>query len=75
VGYCPLTEWHFNILERLGYRELPDSYIVFLLQRLTSLKIDQELANLLIIGLYFVALSISVMVNFCAIRGNESNER
>ena len=43
MGYCPLTEWHFNILERLGYRELPDSYIVFLLQRLTSLKIGEKL--------------------------------
>ena len=38
-GYCPLTDWHFNVLERLGYGDLPDSYLSFLFTRLTGLQI------------------------------------
>jgi len=68
IGYCPLTEWHFNILEKLGHRGLPDSYIVFLIQRLTSLKINQELANPLIIVIFFMALFTSITLNYLGLR-------
>jgi len=27
IGYCPLTEWHWNIKQARGIRNLPDSYI------------------------------------------------
>lgn len=29
-GYCPLTDWHYDVLEQLGHENLPDSYIKFL---------------------------------------------
>jgi hypothetical protein len=41
IGYCPLTDWHFAVLERLGYTDLPSSYISFLVHRLTGLQPDQ----------------------------------
>ncbi|MCK4992787.1 MAG: DUF2784 family protein, partial [Bacteroidales bacterium] len=33
LGYCPLTDWHFNILRKLGHTDLPDSYLSFLFTR------------------------------------------
>ena len=45
LGYCPLTDWHFNVLEKLGYTGLPTSYITFLVNRLTGLKPGQELVD------------------------------
>lgn len=30
-GYCFLTDWHYSILRKLGYQDLPYSYIKFCL--------------------------------------------
>ena len=47
LGYCPLTDWHFQILERRGYTGLPSSYISFLVIRITGLKPNQSLVDVL----------------------------
>jgi hypothetical protein len=62
-GYCPLTDWHFNILRKLGYTDLPDSYMSFLFTRLTGLQIEQSLVDAVTLwGLVF-ALVISLLLN------------
>ena len=63
-GYCPLTDWHFQILGKLGYTDLPDSYLSFLFTRLSGLQVDQSLVDALTLwGLVF-ALIISLYLNF-----------
>jgi len=63
-GYCPLTEWHFNILHRLGYTDLPDSYLSFLFTRLTGIKPEQSMVNAVTTGGLVIALVISLFLNF-----------
>ena len=63
-GYCPLTDWHFNILRRLGYDDLPSSYLSFLFTRLTGLQIDQQLVDGLTLWGLVIALIISIFLNF-----------
>ena len=62
-GYCPLTDWHFSILEKLGYTNLPDSYLSFLFTRLTGLSIDQTLVDSVTLWGLIVALAISLFLN------------
>lgn len=62
-GYCPLTDWHFSILEKLGYTNLPDSYLSFLFTRLTGLPIDQSLVDSVTLWGLIVALVISLYLN------------
>lgn len=62
-GYCPLTEWHFRILEKLGYSDLPDSYLSFLFTRLTGLPIDQSLVDAATLWGLIIALVISLYLN------------
>jgi hypothetical protein len=62
-GYCPLTDWHFNILEKLGHTNLPDSYLSFLFTRLTGLAIDQSLVDTLTLWGLIIALLISLYLN------------
>ena len=50
LGYCPFTDWHFRILEKLGYRDLPTSYISFLVIRLTGLRPNQLLVDIFTAG-------------------------
>lgn len=62
-GYCPLTDWHFNILRKLGYTDLPDSYLSFLFTRLTSLHIDQSLVDAATMWGLIIALVLSLYLN------------
>ena len=64
LGYCPFTDWHFNILRRLGYSDLPDSYLSFLFTRLTGLQIDQNLVDAVTLWGLVIALMISFFLNF-----------
>ncbi len=63
-GYCPLTDWHFQILRKLGYADLPDSYLSFLFTRLTRLPIDQSLVDAVTLWGLIIALIISLFLNF-----------
>ncbi len=63
IGYCPLTDWHFAVLERLGYTDLPSSYISFLVHRLTGLQPDQGLVDAVTAGGLVLALVISIYLN------------
>lgn len=62
-GYCPLTEWHFSILGKLGYTDLPDSYLSFLFTRLTGIAIDQSLVDAVTLWGLIIALVISLYLN------------
>jgi hypothetical protein len=63
IGYCPLTDWHFRVLEQLGERQLPGSYIAYLLERYTGHAFNESWINRITMICYIVALVISVMVN------------
>jgi len=62
-GYCPLTDWHFQILRKLGYTDLPDSYLSFLFTRLTGLQIEQSLVDAVTLWGLIIALIISLYLN------------
>ena len=64
LGYCPLTDWHFNILRRLGYSDLPNSYLSFLFTRLTGLQIDQNLVDAITLWGLVIAMMMSILLNF-----------
>ena len=63
IGFCPLTEWHFEILEKLGYTNLPASYIKYLIDRLTGLHVNEHLVDTFTATGFFIALAISLFLN------------
>ena len=64
IGYCPLTDWHWKVLNKLGVYNLPNSYIQYLMDRLTGIEIKPEFADKLTVTLYFIALILSFLTNF-----------
>ena len=63
-GYCACTDWHWQVREVLGYQDRSNSYIHFLLLKLTGKNFDQQLverATLIIFLLSFV-LNIGFMI-------------
>jgi hypothetical protein len=63
LGYCPLTDWHFRILSRLGETNIPDSYIKYLADRLTGIDFNSILVDKVTLYSYLSALVLSFYFN------------
>lgn len=62
-GYCPFTDWHFNILRNLGKTDLPNSYIKYLADRITGLDFSPSLVDSVTLYAFLAALVISLVMN------------
>lgn len=63
-GYCFLTDWHYQVLRELGETGMPNSYIAFLIEKLTGWLPEARLVNTMTIVLTVIAFICSVWVNF-----------
>jgi len=63
-GFCPFTEWHWQVLEKLGNHNLPYSYIKYLLFRLLGLNFNEELIETATLVVFILAVLLSVYFNF-----------
>ena len=64
IGYCPLTDWHYRILRKLGETSLPNSYLKYLFDRVTGLDINSNYVEITTLLLFLLALLASVYFNF-----------
>lgn len=64
IGFCPLTEWHWQVLEKLGHNNLPYSYIKYLVSRLTTIEINENFANICTVVVFVLAFILSLYFNF-----------
>lgn len=63
IGYCPFTDWHFNVLEKLGKTGLPNSYMKYLADRITGLNINPSLVDSVTLYAFIAALALSIYLN------------
>lgn len=63
IGYCPLTDWHFQVLRKLGQYDLPTSYMKYIGDRITGLDFNANLVDTLTLICFLLALVISVTLN------------
>jgi len=58
-GYCPSTDWHWQVKGKLGETNLPSSYVKYYVDKLTGVQWDPFLvdAATLLLGLSAFALS------------------
>jgi hypothetical protein len=63
LGYCPLTDWHFEILSKLGVTDLPNSYVKYLADRLTGFNLNSSLVDSVTLVSFIAALAISLGYN------------
>ena len=62
-GYCPCTDWHWDVKRRLGETDLPVSYVKYYLDRWTGIAWDAGVVDALVLGLGVAAFVASVVVN------------
>ena len=62
-GYCPLTDWHWQVLRQLGIYDLPSSYLEYLAERLTGMGFQTNIVDTLTLVLFTTFLLASVGLN------------
>ncbi len=62
-GFCPCTEWHWQVRARLGHIDMSPSYLVFLIRTLTGMEVDKSRVDIFAVAFLIGALAISVGMN------------
>ena len=70
-GYCPITDWQWQIKEKLGQHNLPNSFITWFAEKITHTRYSDSLINTLTLSLFLLAAVLSVYFNF--IKGKKKN--
>lgn len=62
-GFCPCTEWHYQVRMKLGHFDMPASYVKFCIDSLTGLELKARLVDIFTLISFLMALIASVYVN------------
>lgn len=63
-GYCPITEWQWNIKSQLGETNLPNSFIKYYADKITGRDIDPKIVDNVTLISFLTAIVIAVYINF-----------
>jgi hypothetical protein len=63
-GYCPSTEWHWQIKRKLGETDLPYSYVKYYVDRLTGFSWNALTVDTVVVGLGVAVFALSCWLNW-----------
>ncbi len=66
IGYCPFTDWQWQVKEKLGEINLPSNFIEYFVEKITGKDFDAQLVNNLITVCFSLVALISIYLNFFA---------
>ena len=64
IGYCPLTDWHWQVKTKLGESPLPNSFIKYLWDHIFPSPISPKAADILTFGAFFVSLVPAIYLHW-----------
>ena len=74
IGYCPSTDWHWQVKKARGETGLPNSYVKYYIDRLTGLSWDPRLVDAIVLSIGLAALGLSISLNWRDWRRSVSKE-
>ena len=75
LGYCPCTDWHWQVKWALGQTHLPNNYLTYLFDAWTGIAVSDEFAFRLAWGALLPALALSVGLNLKGRRIGKKNQK
>ena len=63
-GYCPFTDWQWQIKEKLGERNLPSSFIKYYADKISGLEFDPAFVDNATLGVLIALVLITIYINF-----------
>ena len=62
-GYCVCTDWHWDVRGYLGYDDKSNSYIHFLILKLTDINLKPQLVDKVVLIVFLLSLVMSIWLN------------
>jgi len=62
-GYCPCTDWHWQVRMKLGLYDSSTSYLEFLVEQLTGLDVGRSLVDIFAVVFLAAAFCLSIVLN------------
>ena len=63
-GYCPITQWEWQVKQKLGETNLPNSFIKYYADKISGTDVDPALVDHFTLGFFLVVIILSVYLNF-----------
>ena len=60
IGYSPFTDWHWKVRQLLGYNDQSNSYIHFLILKITGVNLPENWVDTATVIVFFAAFSVSI---------------
>lgn len=64
LGYCPITDWQWQIKEKSGEVNLPNSFIKYYADKFSGHAISSSLIDIITGVSFTLAVAITIYVNF-----------
>jgi len=73
-GFCPCTQWHWQVKLRLGTTDLPYSYVKYYADRLTGFSWNPSHIDVIVVGTGLSVFVLSCWLNWRDYRNRNSNQ-
>lgn len=71
-GYCPCTDWHWQVRMKLGIYDESSSYLEFLIEKLTGMDVDRALVDKFAVAFLVGVFCLSIVLNVRDLRKRKS---
>jgi len=62
-GFCFCTQWHWEVRRKLGFTDESNSYIHFLILKVTGINLPETLVETTTIIIFLLAIALSIWSN------------
>ncbi|MFN0291437.1 DUF2784 domain-containing protein [Pedobacter helvus] len=63
-GYCPITDWQWQVKTKLGETHLPNSFVKYYLDKLAGRDIPDTTVDVITLVSFLVAIACAIKINF-----------
>jgi hypothetical protein len=64
LGYCPVTDWQWQVKSKLGERNLPASFIEYYADKITGYNFSTSFIDIVTLVSFLLAVLLSLYFNF-----------
>jgi hypothetical protein len=64
IGYCPVTDWQWQVKEQLGEQNLPNSFVKYYADKISGTSVNASIIDAVTAGSFLLSIMISVYLNF-----------
>lgn len=67
-GYCPITDWQWDVKRQLGEKNLPNSFIKYYADKLSGADIDAAVVDTVTVVVFGIVAALSMVLNWRVLR-------